>query len=127
MKKNVKHCFLWSVLACLHPCNNNHPNRVSNNRQYFNEININIFDFTDAFKCSDVHKFDELNNLSVNVFELNFYEDQKKWRRKLIPIEITKNESDRVIDLIFYKNHYALPKKLNVVFGDHHKTFIRRS
>ena len=30
IKKNDKYCFLWSVLAYLHPCNNNHPNRVSN-------------------------------------------------------------------------------------------------
>ena len=28
-----KYCFLWSILAYLHPCNNNHPNRVSNYRQ----------------------------------------------------------------------------------------------
>ena len=25
-----KYCFLWSKLAYLHPCNNNHPSRVSN-------------------------------------------------------------------------------------------------
>ena len=24
-----KYCFLWSILAFLHPYNNNHPNRVS--------------------------------------------------------------------------------------------------
>ena len=23
-----KFCFIWSILASLHPCNNNHPNRV---------------------------------------------------------------------------------------------------
>ena len=27
---NDKYCFLWSILAFLHPCNNNHLNRVSN-------------------------------------------------------------------------------------------------
>ena len=25
-----KYCFIWSILASLHPCNNSHPNRVSN-------------------------------------------------------------------------------------------------
>ena len=25
-----KHCFFRSILAYLHPCNNNHPNRVWN-------------------------------------------------------------------------------------------------
>ena len=71
-ENNDKYCFLWSILADLHPCNNNHPNRVSNYRQYLNEINIDGFDFTKGFKCSDVHKFNELNNLHVNIFELNF-------------------------------------------------------
>ena len=42
------------------------------------------------------------------------------------PIEISKSESDKVIDLLIYKNHYALIKKLNVFLGDHHKTFIYR-
>ena len=80
---------------------------------------------TNEFKCNDVHRFNEINNLSTNVFRLIFYQDQNKWRHKLLPVEVSKNESDRVIDLI-YKNHYALIKKLNVFLGDHHKTFICR-
>ena len=125
-KNNDKYCFIWSILASFHPCENDHPNRVSNYIQYFNELNFQNFDFTNGFKCSDVHKFNELNNLSVNIFELNFYEDKNKWKHKLIPIEISKNKSDRVVDLLIYKNHYALIKKLNVFLGDHHKNFICR-
>ena len=34
IENNDKYCFLWSILAFLHPCNNIHPNRVSNYRQY---------------------------------------------------------------------------------------------
>ena len=100
-----KLCFLWSTLAYLHPCKNNHRNRVSNYKQYFNELNLDGFDFTNGFRCSDVHKFYELNNLSLNIFELNFYQDQNKCKHKLIPFEVSKNESDRVIDLLIYKNH----------------------
>ena len=90
VENNDKYCFLWSLLAFLHPCNNNHPNRVSNYRQYFSELNIQDFDFTNGFRCSDVHKFNELNSLSVNIFELNYYQDQNQWKHKLIPIEIRK-------------------------------------
>ena len=126
VENNDKYCFLWSILAWLHPCNNNHPNRVSNYRPYFNELNINGFDFSKGFRCNDVHKFIELNNLSVNIFELNFYQDQNQWKHKLIPIEISKNNSDRVIDLAIYKNHYVLIKKLDVFLGDHNKKFICR-
>ena len=67
-----KNCFLRSILASLHPCNNKHPNRVSNYKQDFNELNIEGFDFTSGFRCSDVEKFNELNNLSINMFEENF-------------------------------------------------------
>ena len=125
-EKNDKYCFLWSILAHLHPCNNSHPNRISNYRQFFNELNIQDFDFTNGFRCSDIHKFNELNNLSVNIFELSFYQDQNQWKHKLIPIEVSKNNSDRVIDLASYKNHYVLIKKLDVFVGDHNEKYICR-
>ena len=105
IENNDEYCSLWSMLAYLHSCNNNHPNRVSNYRQYFNELNIQGFDFSRGFRCSDVHNFNESNNLSVNIFELNFYQDQNQWKRKLIPIEVSKNDSDRVIHLAIYKNN----------------------
>ena len=114
-KNDDKYCFLWSILAKLHPCENDHPNRVSNYEPYLHELNIEGFDFTNGFKCSDMYRFEKLNNLSINIYELNF--DQNKY--KLIPIEISKNVSDKVIDLLIYKNHYVLIKKLNVFIGKH--------
>ena len=126
IENNDKYCFIWSLSASLHPCKNNHPNRVSNYKQYFNELNITGFDFKNGFKCSDVHRFNEVINLSVNIFELIFYQDQNKWRHKIIPIEVSKNISDRVIDLAIYKNHYVLIKNLDVFLGDHNKKIICR-
>ena len=126
IENNGKYCFLWSILASIHPCSNNHPNRVSQYKKLFNELNIQDFDFTNGFKCSDVHKFNELNILSVNIFELTFYQDQSKWRHKLIPIEVSKNNSDRIIDLAIYKNHYVLIKRIDVFLGDHNKKHICR-
>ena len=120
IKNNDKYCFLWSFLADIHPCENDHSKRVSNYKQYFDELKIEGFDFTNGFKCSDVHKFEKLNNSSINIFELNFYQDQNKWKHNLISLEISKIESDKVIDLLIYKSHYALIEKLNVFLGDHH-------
>ena len=125
IKNNDKYCFIWSVLASLHPCENDHPNRVSNYVQYFNELNFESFDFTNGFKCSDVQRFNELRNLSVNIYEINFYQDGDKWKHNLIPIEISKNESDKVVDFLIYKN-YALIKKLHVFLVNHNKSFVRR-
>ena len=78
IQNNDKFCFNWSILAYLHPCENSHPSGVKNYLQYFNELNIQGFDFTNGSKCSDVHKFIELNNLSVNIYGLNFYQDGGK-------------------------------------------------
>ena len=33
-----KHCFIWSLLAYLHLCNNNHPDRVSYYKQHFDDL-----------------------------------------------------------------------------------------
>ena len=126
VQNNDEYCFIWSILASLHPSENNHPNRVSNCVQYFNELNFQNFDFANGFKCSDVHKVNEINNLSVNIYELNFYQNEDKWKHNLLPTEISKNESDNVFNLLIYKNHYALIKKLHVFLGDHNKSFICR-
>ena len=125
IEKNNQYCFIWSILASLHPCKNDH-NRVSNYKQNFNELKINGFDFTNGFKCNDMHRFEKLNNLSTNKFELNFYQDGDKWKHNLIPIEISKNESDKDIDFLFYKNHYALIKKVHVFLENHNKSFVCR-
>ena len=126
IKNDDKYCFLWSILAKLHPCENSHPNRVSNYEPYFNQLNIEGFDFTNGFKCSDMYRFEKLNNLSINIYELNFYHDQDKMKHKLIPVEISENESHKVIDLLIYKNHYVLIKKLNVFIGKHDCKYICR-
>ena len=41
-------------------------------------------------------------------------------------MNLVKNNSDRIIDLGIYKNHYILIKKFDVFSGDHSKTFICR-
>ena len=69
-----------------------------------------------VIKCGDVHKFEKLNDLPNNIFSLNFYQDNDKWKHKLLPIEFSKSDSDRVIDLLIYENHYALIKKINCHF-----------
>ena len=61
IEKIDKYCFLWSILASLHPCKNDHPSRGKNYRQCFNELNIEGFDFINGFKCRDMHRFEKLN------------------------------------------------------------------
>ena len=126
IENNDKDCSLWSILAKLDPISdskNGHAKSVSNYRQYFSELNIEGFDFTNGFKCSEWPKFEKLNNLSIKKFELNFYLDNNKWKHKLIPTELSNNKTDNVIDL---SNHYALLKKLNVFLGKQNCRYICR-
>ena len=99
INNNNKYCFLWSILAYSHPCGNDQPNRFSIYKQKFDEINIEGFDFSNEFKCSDVRKFEKLIDFSINIFALNFYQDKIRSKHNLIPIEISKKDSDQVIDL----------------------------
>ena len=73
-----------------------------------------------------MHRFEKLNNLSIKIYEIHFYQHGDKWKHKLIPTEIIKIESDKVIDLIIYKNHYALIEKIHVFSGNHNKSFVFR-
>ena len=71
-----KNCFLWSISADLHPCENSQQTRVKNYLQNSNELIIEGFDSTNAFKCSDVQNIETLNNLSINILEVILYQDK---------------------------------------------------
>ena len=60
------------------------------------------------------------------MYELKFYQGGDNWKHNLIPTEISKIESDKVIDLLIYKNQYALIKNLHVFLGNHNKCFVCR-
>ena len=55
-----------------------------------------------------------------------FYPDQSKRKHNLIPIEYSKNESKRLVDLLIYRTLHALIEKIHVFSGDHHKNFSCR-
>ena len=48
--------------------------------------------FTNGFKSSHMHKFPNLKNLSKNISELKFYQDQNKRIHDLLPIKISRND-----------------------------------
>ena len=119
IENNDKYCFLWSFLAHLYPSKDTHPTSFRNYLQYFNELNIDGFDFTNGFKCSDVHRFNELKKLTIIIYEINFYQNGSNLKHNFLPTEMSKNKSDRVVDLLMYKNHYNLIKKLHAFLGNH--------
>ena len=92
IENDAEYCFIWSILARLHRFENDHSNKVSNCRQFFNELKFEGFDFSRGFRCSDGHIFEKLSSLSIKVFELKFCQDQNKGKHNLIPIKISKND-----------------------------------
>ena len=48
------------------------------------------------------------------MFRLGFYQGQNNWNHKFIPIGISEDESEIVIDLLIYKKHYVLNTKVNM-------------
>ena len=125
IQNNDSYCFVWSILAFLHPVDKD-PQRVSKYEPYRNELDISNIDFTNGMRIIDIPKFENLNNqISINVFEYSKEEDNDY---TLIPLYISNNiENRRIVDLILYKNHYILLKKLHVFIGKHDSSYICRS
>ena len=55
----------------------------------------------------------------MNIFELSFNQVRNELKQKIIPIEISKNNSIRLVDEMFYKNHYTLIKNLQIILDKH--------
>ena len=117
IKNNDQFCFLWCILAYLFPVEDN-KNITSKYVIYMNELNLKGLDF--PMKVKDIPKFEKLNNLNVNVFELN--------GTVLTPIHINKNYFQLQIDLLLYQNHYCLITKLHCLINkdSHMKHVCRR-
>ena len=70
-------------------------------------------------KVKDIPKFENLNDLNVNVFELN--------GTVLTPIHIIKNYLQPQIDLLLFENHYCLITKLHCLINkDSHMKWVCR-
>ena len=68
----------------------------------FKELNLDGYDFSNGLISSGVYRFEKLNILSMNIIEFFSHQNGNDWEQKIIPIEISKNDSDEVIDLLIY-------------------------
>ena len=66
-ENNDEKCFLWSILASLHPLQyRNHLDRFSKYREYEDDLNMSRIQYPTDRK--DISKFEHQNNISVNVY-----------------------------------------------------------
>lgn len=111
IRNNDNKCFLWSVLAALHPADYN-PSRVTHYKQYENELNMNGIEY--PVTLAKMEKFEKQNSISVNVF--GFEADE------VFPLYLTKLENGyKEVDLLYFtqndKTHYCWIKHLDRFLG----------
>ena len=50
-----------------------------------------------------MHRCQKLNNLSINIFELNFHQDENKWKHNLIPLRLVKMNQIELLTYFYIK------------------------
>ena len=108
-QNNNRKCFLWSILASLHPVQHrNHPDRVTKYQEYESELNMSGVKYPVDIK--EIDKFEHQNNITVNVYGCE--------NKKIFPLRITTTGIGRHCMNLSYitageTSHYVLLKDLN--------------
>ena len=101
-------CFLWSVLASLHPVTDIAAERVVHYTEFEHELDMSGIDY--PVTIASVSKFEKQNNISVNVFGIE--------ENEIFPMYTTKvKEAIHHVNLLCLtndkKSHYCLITNLN--------------
>ena len=96
-------CFVWCVLALLHPVDRaNNANRVTKYEPYWKELDTSDLVFPTPLR--QISTFETKNKLRINVFA---WED-----KELVPLYVSKKRDIEPINLLLIsekeKNHYCL-------------------
>jgi hypothetical protein len=105
VKNQDQKCFLWSILAALHP-NYENPSLVTNYQPFENTLDMGDIQY--PVKLDKVAKFEKQNSISVNVFG---------WNNELFPLYITTQRQDFHVNLLLFSEgeiqHFSLIHDLN--------------
>ena len=117
-------CFMWSVLAALHPVNRkDQPHRVQHYKDYEQELDVSGIEF--PMKVKDIAKFEKQNpTVSINLFG---YEE-----KELFPVYIADQKKEEHVNLLLISNndttHYCLIRNLSRLLASltkyEHKKFF---
>ena len=128
-KNQDNKCFMWCVLAHLHPVDKD-AHRVSKYQKYENELNFEGCTFPMMFK--DIKKFEKKNDLIINVFGVDLIYE------KIIPLlpskkVATPENEHTIVNLLYIEEgdncHYCYIKDLNKLMNKrdkHQKLFCAR-
>ncbi|MEL7079369.1 MAG: hypothetical protein AAGM46_26060, partial [Cyanobacteria bacterium J06582_2] len=102
IKNNDNKCFIYSILAHLHPAEINR-NRVNNYIPFVNTLNLNDISF--PITIQQIPIFERNNNIKINILE---YE-----HNKFSPYYISDSNSENIVNLLIYNSHYSLITNLS--------------
>lgn len=88
VKSNDDFCFLWAVVSALFPTHKN-SDRTSS-CPHFREV-LNYEGISLPIMLKDIKKFEELNNLSINVYTLEGLVNKKK--NEVVPLLLSSRIS----------------------------------
>lgn len=124
MRNRDDACFAWSVVSALYPVQfHQHPDRTSSYPHYTQVLSFKDIRF--PIQRKDIAKFEQLNNISVNVYTIH--------KSKCVPNRLCKNKKDRHVNLLLIqdrdKTHYVWIKDLSRLISkqltnDTHKKFF---
>jgi hypothetical protein len=111
-KNSDNKCFMWSILAALHPVEyTRNPERIHRSQHYQDELNFGGIEF--PVTIDKTGRFERQNNISVNVFG---------FENVLSSIYITKEHFDTHVNLLLFSvgttRHYCLIKDINKLLYD---------
>lgn len=111
VQNNDQKCFLWSILAAVHPVDSkNKPERVQHYYQYAHEFDQQLQGIEFPVSPDKVKLFEKRSGISINVYSY----DEKF---VVYPLLTTNDEKGVHVDLLYIKNgnnsHYTLIKSLS--------------
>ncbi|XP_046666612.1 uncharacterized protein LOC124358355 [Homalodisca vitripennis] len=108
---NDQKCFVWSILAALHPKEwQAQPQRIHHYQPFEHELDAYLDGITFPVSLDNVKLFEKRSGISVNVYSYD---------KKLVvyPLYITREAKDTHVDLLYIRDqnnsHYCLIKDLS--------------
>ncbi|KAJ8931580.1 hypothetical protein NQ314_015492 [Rhamnusium bicolor] len=99
MKNNDEYCFLYSIVCALNPVNNNNEKNVRRISSYLHFSEVLKYDGINFPIClKDIPKFEELNQMSINVFTID--------KKEVLPLSLSKNTFNPRINLLMLPCNY---------------------
>lgn len=100
VQNNDSKCFLWSVLASLHP-KNRMASKVDHYKKYEKELSLDGITF--PVSLNDIQVFERKNeDISINVYVIvdEFNHEKKKSEKVIVPVRLTDNIKSHHIHLL---------------------------